>query len=326
MVRMGIGGILVTSTAELKRTGETRYSIARRLKEGTLHRIMRGLYSDQHLTPMQLCETFSLLKPHLAFTGVTAIQLFLGQPVTLPLHAVVPRGKSDKGGKSLRITRRRCIPTTRIHGITVLCAAAVVRDLSLLSPRNLVNTLKPIRRRLRDSTQDVLTRVLEQHYARRTGPAALEKDTARLGTACRTGLTALLGRASIGADSETERKVFRKLKIKGWKIKQNVKVGSHFWDGLVQGKKKVVVDIDGTAFHNSHAAFVKDRWKNNDAISQGYYALRYTSTCVDHRVEEVVKDIIEIASGQRSPFSDYPVWRWHRGVAECRHDSAAEQV
>ena len=97
MVRMGIGGILVASTAELRRMGETRHSIARRLHNGTLHKIMRGLYSEQRLTPRQLCEAYSLLKPHLAFTGITAVQLLLGQEVTLPLHAVVPPGQVGQG-------------------------------------------------------------------------------------------------------------------------------------------------------------------------------------------------------------------------------------
>lgn len=315
---MGIGGILVASTAELRRMGETRHSIARRLHNGTLHRIMRGLYSEQRLTPRQLCEAYSLLKPHLAFTGITAVQLLLGQEVTLPLHAVVPRGKSDKGNRCLILTRRRRIPTTLVDGISVMCAAAVVRDLSLLSPRALVSALKPVRRRLRDSSQDVLMRVVELSYAGRKGPPALCRDLARLGTASRKGLTPIMNRASIGADSETERKVFRMLKREGWKIAQNVKVGSHYWDCLVHGKKKVLIDIDGTRFHSGTEAFVKDRWKTNDAISQGYYALRYTSECVDHHLNEVVADIIAIAQGRRSPFGDHPVWRWHRSVAECR--------
>ncbi|MDK8450487.1 DUF559 domain-containing protein [Corynebacterium mastitidis] len=97
-----------------------------------------------------------------------------------------------------------------------------------------------------------------------------------------------------------------------------MKVGSHYWDCLVHGKKKVLIDIDGTRFHSGTETFVKDRWKTNDAISQGYYALRYTSECVDHHLNEVVADIIAIAQGHRSPFGDHPVWRWHRSVAECR--------
>lgn len=169
-------------------------------------------------------------------------------------------------------------------------------------------------------------RVLEHHYAGRNGTPSLKKDLSCLGTASRKGLSAVLGRSSIGADSETERRVFRPLKIHGLKITQNVKIGNHTWDALVEGKCKMLIDIDGEAFHSNSASFVKDRWKTNDAISQGYYALRYTSACVDHHCEKVVEEIIAIARGLRSPFSDDPVWRWHRSVAECRHDSAAAKL
>ncbi|MBC3186627.1 type IV toxin-antitoxin system AbiEi family antitoxin domain-containing protein [Corynebacterium sp. zg-331] len=323
---MGIDGITIFSTAELRRRGETRSSLARRLREGSLHRIMRGLYSEKQLTPRQLCAAYSLLKPQLAFTGATAIQLFLGQAVTLPLRAVVPRGKSDKGTKNLRITRRRCLPTTLIEGIKVLCAAAVVRDLSLLPPTKLVAALASVQRRLHESSHDLLRRVLEHHYAGRNGPASLTSDTSRMGTASRTGLTTILRRSCIGADSETERRAFRPIKMRGWKITHNVKIGNHFWDAYVEGKRKVLIDIDGTAFHGNDASFVKDRWKTNDAVSRGYYALRYTSACVDHHCAKVVEDIIAIARGLHSPFRDDPVWRWHRSVAECRHASTADKL
>ncbi|KQB84565.1 hypothetical protein Cocul_01373 [Corynebacterium oculi] len=326
MVRMGIDGIIVASTAELRRMGETRYSIARRIKEGSLHRIMRGLYSEKSLSPRQICATYSLLKPHLAFTGVTAIQLFLNQEVTLPLHAVVPRGKSEKNTRTLRVSRRRCLPTTLVQGIKVLCASAVVRDLSLLPPPKLVTALKSVRRRLRDSTQDILMRVLEYCYAGKNGQSSLEEDASRLGTASRKGLVQVLARSAIGADSETERRVFRPIKVRGLKITLNVKIGNHFWDALVEGKRKTLIDIDGTAFHSNGASFVKDRWKTNNAVSQGYYALRYTSDCVDHHCEKVVEDIIAIARGLPSPFSNDPVWRWHRSVAEYKHDSAAAKL
>lgn len=326
MVHMGIDGIIISSTAELRRRGETRYTIARRLKEGSLHRIMRGLYSEKPLTPRQLCAAYSLLKPRLAFTGVTAIQLFLNQEVTLPLHAVVPRGKSEKGTRTLSITRRRCLPTTTIHGIPVLCAAAVVRDLSLLSPASLVAALTSVKRRFRDSAQDVLMRTLEQAYAGRNGQPSLDRDASRMGTASRKGLKGILRRSSIGADSETERMVFRPIKMRGFKVIQNVKIGNHVWDALVTGRNKTLIDIDGETFHSNKSSFVKDRWKTNDAVSQGYRALRYTSSCVDHHCEKVVEDIIAIAQGLPSPFSDDPVWRWHRSVAKYRHDSTAEKL
>lgn len=75
-------------------------------------------------------------------------------------------------------------------------------------------------------------------------------------------------RASIGADSETERMLFRALKERGYTFEQNALLGQYFRDGVHEPAKLVV----------------KDYWKANDAMARGYRHLTFSDVCIDlHR-------------------------------------------
>lgn len=79
-------------------------------------------------------------------------------------------------------------------------------------------------------------------------------------------------RASIGADSETERMLFRALKERGYTFEQNALLGQYFRDGVHEPAKLVV----------------KDYWKANDAMARGYRHLTFSDVCIDlHRPCEV---------------------------------------
>ncbi|WP_460490720.1 DUF559 domain-containing protein [Corynebacterium nasicanis] len=93
-------------------------------------------------------------------------------------------------------------------------------------------------------------------------------------------LRALIEEASIGADSETERRLFRRLRELGYPFEQNKLLGNYFCDE-VNEKHRVVVEINGYQYHRSISALIKDYWKANDATSRGYRHLSFSDACID---------------------------------------------
>ncbi|HDN0730838.1 TPA: hypothetical protein P1D08_002718, partial [Staphylococcus aureus] len=44
-------------------------------------------------------------------------------------------------------------------------------------------------------------------------------------------------------------------------------------------KQRIAIEINGRKFHSGLDTWIKDHWKNNDAIVRGWRTLRYTGHC-----------------------------------------------
>lgn len=86
-------------------------------------------------------------------------------------------------------------------------------------------------------------RLLERHYRGRDGRRRLEEDLATW-KKVPGRLRERIGEASTGADSETERRLFRALRARGHHFEQNRLLGHYFRDG-VHELAKVVVEVNG---------------------------------------------------------------------------------
>lgn len=108
----------------------------------------------------------------------------------------------------------------------------------------------------------------------------------------------LLQAASDGARSEAERllvKLLRQAGITGWKT--NYPIGGYNVD-FAFPKEKVVIEVDGWAFHSDPEAFAKDRKRQNAIALLGYQVLRFTWLDLTEYPQRV---IAEIAAAIRSP-------------------------
>jgi len=90
----------------------------------------------------------------------------------------------------------------------------------------------------------------------------------------------ILRAAEGGAESEAERLLHRALRdaqITGWVANAPVRLGSKNRVGdVVFAGIKLVVEVDGFAFHTSHERFANDRERQNEFAIAGWTVLRFT--------------------------------------------------
>jgi very-short-patch-repair endonuclease len=102
----------------------------------------------------------------------------------------------------------------------------------------------------------------------------------------------LLEMASGGARSEAERLLVRLLrahKITGWQ--SNYPIGGYKVD-VAFPKRKVVIEVDGWAFHSDHEDFVKDRRRQNTIVQLGWKVLRFTWLDLTEYPERVIAEVL----------------------------------
>lgn len=110
----------------------------------------------------------------------------------------------------------------------------------------------------------------------------------------RRGATAagrLLAAAAGGARSEAERsthRLLRRARITGWTA--NTDVGGYVGDIVFAGAR-VIVEIDGFAFHTDPAAFQRDRERRNALVAAGWTVINFTWFDVTERPGYVIASI-----------------------------------
>lgn len=134
---------------------------------------------------------------------------------------------------------------------------------------------------------------------------AIERDRAefrRLSAHAQKVLT----QAALFTDSSAEILVIRALKARGLKVESNYLIGAYRWD-IVLPDYKIAIEINGLQFHSALKPWIRDHWKNNEAVLRGWRTLRYTGHCVKYHLNYIVEQICT---------ADQPDWerRYYRGV------------
>lgn len=249
------------------------------------HRIAKGFYVDNELTPVIVAQAIAEKYPTAVFTGRTAAQIYAQQPLTFPLDVATPRlmAKSD-----YYVAHRTTVLNAhdylghRVH--TPVLATRVME--------------KPEAHAL-----------LEKVYAGRTGRDRLERHLSYVGTLpkkCRV----FLKTAALFTDSGAEIKVAHALKARGLEVESNVQIGPYFWD-LVLPKERIAIEINGFDFHKDRQAVVRDHWKNNDAVLRGWTTLRYTGSCVAHHLDEIVEQVSTARTPNWNAWAHKLASTWH---------------
>ncbi len=105
----------------------------------------------------------------------------------------------------------------------------------------------------------------------------------------------ILAAAEGGAISEAERLLQRHLRaagIRGWRANAPVRLGSEVRIGdIVFTEVRLLVEIDGFAFHTDHARFRDDRRRQNAFTLAGWTVLRFTWWDLTTEPERAVRDI-----------------------------------
>ena len=284
----------VRDSAMLRAQGLSQKQIERLVRSGRLYRVERGVFTTAPPEGELLLRALCHRRPHLVFTGRTALEVREGAAITLPVQCLVPEGKSVHCGPQMTVQRRRKVRYQVVRGLRVALRAAAVADAT-------------------DVPDEVLIRCLESEFTGHRGKRWLESEVGHL-SRIPARFHALVSRAAIGADSEAERMVARALLARGFEVEQNVRIGNYYFDCLLR-KAKVIVEIDGYRYHSAEnlETFVRDRWKANHAVRQGYRVLRYSGSCVTHHLAQLVEQIIAAVEGREEMpvVESLPVWEWH---------------
>lgn len=283
MVIRRAGGIC--ATREFRDAGVGARVLQRAVSTGELRRLRRGLYALADTEPDRVLA--ARFGGRLA--GLSAAASFgLWGGWENRLHLVIPNN-------SARIPPRAGHDETGRRTIEGRDVVLHWRD-----------DAHDVESRWRVSLQRCIRQVLRWHDLE-TGLAVVESALAVriIGTdelpRLARGLHPALGRAVVacraGAQSGLETIVRLRLEKIGFVVERQSRVGNVGHVDLRIVGTRVIVEIDGYAFHSSRREFTEDRRRDAEAAAQGLVALRFTSDQVEHRwpwVERMIVDAVAV--------------------------------
>lgn len=272
---------------QLAALGVTRGAIEHRLARGRLHRVHRGVYLVGHgVAPAGAVILAAVLAcgPGAVGSHVTAAVWWRIWPRWVrarwePPGGMRPRSTGQAPNPALHVTLpgRRCRREgIRAHfvpaldrrdvavkdGVPVTAPARTLIDCSATASRPEIEALVNEARVLRLVTDESLQ-------------AALSRAGSRRGAAGLADVLAAESGPSI-TRSEAERRLLRLVAAAGLpRPETNVHIGRHIVDALWRAPR-LIVEVDGFAFHGSRAAFERDRRRDADLAAQGWRVIRVT--------------------------------------------------
>ena len=267
----------VITLAQAESVGLNRSAVQRRVAAGEWRRVGRGVYfvADREVsTRARLRAACWSVGSHAALSGASAAWW----------HRLI-----DEPPRVVTVTARRGRHPGAVTAVTV-----VHRDLDavdVVERSGLLMTAVPLT--VLDTAAGTGMGVLDSALLR--GRASLEQLLAaharypgRRGSAV-TGV--MLRRAASGARSEAERllvRLLRRAAIGGWTANSEV---CGFPVDVVFDAERVLVEIDGMAFHSDAHAFQHDRTRQNILVANGWTILRFTWADLTERPQYVVSQI-----------------------------------
>lgn len=255
----------VVTAAQLHAAGIGKNGITRRVRQGRLHRLHRGVYAVGHRSPNELQRYMAAVLAcgdGAALSHQSAAYLFgFLRPEGGPVHVTSP----STSGKALRA------------GIVLHRSPSLRREGEVIR-RERIPVTAP-RRTIED-----LERTLEPYLARRAkGQAEFMKFR--------------LGLPTDRTRSDLERDFLRFLKKHGFPPPQvNVKVDKYRVDFLWP-ERMVAVETDFFDYHRGSVAFEDDHERELHLRRAGYVVRRYTGAQIDNYPAEIVVDLGEVLGG-----------------------------
>lgn len=252
----------VVATSQLAVEGISRRAIARRVERGHLRRLHRGVYLlgplkaqfTDAMAAVLACGPGAVLSYHQA-----GVLWGIRPPDGSPVDVTVP-GRNVRARAGIRIHRVRELSpaeATGRHGLPVTTAERTLLDLAtVLAPGELTRTVEQAQ------IHGLMTSALNEQLARRH-PGARALEAAHQPEPAFTR-------------SEAEHRVLaliRKARLPHPSV--NTKVHGYEVD-LLWSAQRLIVEVDGYAFHSTRAAFERDRRRDADLQSHGYRVLRIT--------------------------------------------------
>ncbi|NMO91454.1 DUF559 domain-containing protein [Actinomycetospora sp. TBRC 11914] len=285
----------VFSTAQARAAGYSRAAVAAKIARGEwvpeLHGVLRA--ADHPATPRTRIRVAMLsLGDTATLTGRSA--LYWWRVIDVPpdeVEVAVSHERRPRPRPGVRLVRRAVPIPDRVVVDGVAVAAKPVAVLAAVADLDLV------------AGAHLLDRVLTK------GAVGLDAlRAAHLRTAGRRGTgtaRTLLALADGGARSEAERIAHRELReagVGGWLADHEVRLpgyGLAVLD-LALLAERVLVEIDGWAYHRDLRAFLRDTARQNALVLEGWVVIRTTWYELTQNPDRFVRNVVEALAAQRS--------------------------
>jgi very-short-patch-repair endonuclease len=266
-------GVITLAQANL--AGLTEQAVRRRVRAGHWRRCSAGVYfvADREFTDMARVRAAVWGYGHSACASGLAAAWWLELTPFSPdvVEVTVPRISHGRRHNGSRVRRRN------------------LSHLDIIESRGLRVTALPLTAIeaavRRGGGPKLMDQALQRHAQLRQLWSAHLRNTGRYGS---PAARLLLQAADDGTKSQAERLFTRLLNvsgISGWKANQIV-IG--YETDVVFDGAKVVVEVDGFAFHTDPESFERDRRKQNALVLAGYQVLRFTWLDLTEYPERVV--------------------------------------
>lgn len=268
----------VITLAQARRIGLTPEAVQRRVRSGYWRRCARGVYfiDDREFT--DAARIRAAVWAHgegAAASGLAAAwwhRLTLFAPDVV--EVTVPRNSHGRSHAGTRVRRRTLGPSdvSAVRGLTVTELALTVVEAS-------------VRRR---GAAKLMDRALQRNVDLQALWRAHLRNKGRYGS---PAARRMLQAAADGSRSEAERllvKLMRQAGLTGWRT--NYPVAGYKVDAAFP-KQKVVIEVDGFAFHTDEEVFQIDRQRQNTIALTGWQILRFTWLDLTEYPERVIAAI-----------------------------------
>jgi very-short-patch-repair endonuclease len=265
------------------RCGFSEYQVRRRLASGEWQRVYGKVlaFQGRQLTPRIMAAAAQLAVPGSVVAGPSAA-LWYGLPVdgTVRWLWTGPRGRGSV--PDVRVLRDPLSKADicRADGIPITSPDRTVFDCLRLLPEDAA--MRVMDRAIQQgwTTFGELVRRLREHAGRRGTPR----------------LVRLVRAAGGGSHSAAERKaatLLRSTGITGWAPNAEIRdsAGLIGYGDLVFIAARLVVELDGWAFHSDLARFQHDRTRQNRLVAAGWTVLRFTWADLHDRPDRVIATI-----------------------------------
>ncbi len=255
----------VVSAAQLRAAGLTREAIAHRARNGRLTRLHRGVYLAGPIASPYTPLAAALLAcgPAAALSHRTAAALWELQPRHEGLIDVtVTSGRREHEGVRVHRATLRSDERAERNGVALTTPARTLIDLAALLPRR--DTERALEQALVRRLTTLEHLLIEIHAARsRRGTRALRAIAEEVQTPSLTR-------------SEAERRLLDLVRRAHLPHPvTNTRVG-RFEVDLLWARERLVVEVDGYAFHGGRQAFERDRERDAELQLAGHRVLRVT--------------------------------------------------
>jgi len=272
----------VVTASQLRAAGFDGQAVKRRLRSGRLHRLHRGVYLVGHrVAPEGAAELAAVLAcgdgsavSHPSAARLWRLPAFRER--SGPIHVMVA-GRAVRHRPGIVVHRVRVLAprdVRRVDGIPVTSPARTLLDLAgLISFRDMETTLADAR--ALGLVRDRDLREVVGRYPAQPGAGVLRRLLE-------------LHREHGLSRSEAERTLFALVKAAELPLpKKNVHVCRRQVDFLWR-REKLIVEVDGYAYHSSKRSFEQDRKRDAQLEARGYAVIRVTWAHLTSSPEAVV--------------------------------------